>query len=80
MLNNHTVELGAQDKELTLQVVGQGWKKLYMLFSESSILNPESPFWGKILLLHHSALGVPMNWHTCLLSSVASKISPRITQ
>jgi hypothetical protein len=25
----------------------------------------------KILLLHHSALGVPINWHTCLLSSPA---------
>jgi hypothetical protein len=22
----------------------------------------------KILLLHHSALGVPKNWHTCLVS------------
>jgi hypothetical protein len=41
--------------------------------------NPESPLWGKLLLLHHSALGVPMNgilknrvvtikkvfWHCC---------------
>jgi hypothetical protein len=28
MLDNHTVKLGAQDKELVLQVAGQGLKKL----------------------------------------------------
>jgi hypothetical protein len=47
VLDNHTVELGAQDKELALKVAGQGLKKLHMLFPESSILNPKSPLWEK---------------------------------
>jgi hypothetical protein len=70
VLDDHTVELGAQDKELVLQVGWQGLKKLFfLLFLESSILNPWVILVGKILLLHHCALGVPMNWHTCLVSS-----------
>jgi hypothetical protein len=28
VLDNHTVELGAQDKDIALQVAKQGWKKL----------------------------------------------------
>jgi hypothetical protein len=63
------MELAARDKEFALQVAGQGLKKLRPLVPGSSILKSESPLWGKFLLLHHSALGVPTNWHTCLVSS-----------
>jgi hypothetical protein len=28
VLDNHTMELGAQDKDIALQVAKQGWKKL----------------------------------------------------
>jgi hypothetical protein len=47
VLNNHTVELGTQGKDLVLQVAWQGQVELFWLFPESSILNPESPLWGK---------------------------------
>jgi hypothetical protein len=45
------------------------------MFPESLILNPESPLWGKFLLLHHSPLGVPTNWNTCLVSSLFLMVS-----
>jgi hypothetical protein len=33
------------NKELVLQVAGQGLKNIFWLFPESSILNPKSPLW-----------------------------------
>jgi hypothetical protein len=62
--------VGGIRQRTCLHVAGQGLKKIHPLFPESSILNSKSPLWGKILLLHHSTLGVPTNWHTCLVSSV----------
>jgi hypothetical protein len=47
MLDNHTLELGAQEKELVLQVAEQGVRIFLRLFPESVILNPESPLWGR---------------------------------
>jgi hypothetical protein len=43
------VELGAQDKELVLKVAGQGPEETSRMFPKSSILNSESPLWGKFL-------------------------------
>jgi hypothetical protein len=62
------VELEAQDKEFVLQVAGQGLKKLSTIPQEFDI-KPRVTLVGKIFLLHRSALGVPTNWHTFLVSS-----------
>jgi hypothetical protein len=35
-------------------------------------IKPRVTFVEKILLLQHSALGVPTNWHICLVSSGSS--------
>jgi hypothetical protein len=43
VLDNHTVDLGAQDKELDLQVDWHGPKKHFWLFPDSLILNLTHP-------------------------------------
>jgi hypothetical protein len=64
VLDNHTVELVGQDKE-----TWQGFKKLHLCCPRVRYWTPNHPC-GEILLLKHCSLGVPMNWHTCLVSSI----------
>jgi hypothetical protein len=51
--------------------------ELFGQFPESSVLNPEFPHGENLLLLQHSALGVPTTWHLCLVSSPTKTISAR---
>jgi hypothetical protein len=60
---------GHKTKKLALQVVRQGLKKLRLYFPKFDIKSRVTLV-DKILLLQHSALGVPINWHTCLVSSM----------
>jgi hypothetical protein len=41
----------------------------FMTIPREFDIKPRDTLVGKILLLQHSALGVQMNWHTCLVSS-----------
>jgi hypothetical protein len=59
VLDNHLVELGMQDKEFVLQVA---WENEESFFDCSPRVRykPQVTLMGKILLLQHSALGVPI--------------------
>jgi hypothetical protein len=59
---------GHKNEELFCRLLEEEHKELFWLFPESSILTPSFPHGKNLLLLQHSALGVP-NWHTCLVSS-----------
>jgi hypothetical protein len=63
MLDNHSVELGTQDKEIIVQVAWREWRELFQLFPESSILTLIYSREENLLLLQHCALGVPTKWH-----------------
>ena len=63
VLDNHTVELGAQDKNFVLQVARRGWRRS-ALDPRVFDINPRVTLVGKTRLLHHSALGVPTSWHS----------------
>jgi hypothetical protein len=69
MLDNHMVELVVQDKQVALQVAGQGLKKLSLLFPESSILTPSHPYGEDSVATSLCTWSVPINWHTCLVTS-----------
>jgi hypothetical protein len=43
VLDNHSVELGTQDKEFVLQVAWQEWKEIFRLFPKSSIFTLSHP-------------------------------------
>jgi hypothetical protein len=73
VLENHSVELETQDEEFFCRLLEEEWKELFRLFPESSIFNLEFPRGENLLLLQHSALGVP-TWHLCLVSSVMTLI------
>jgi hypothetical protein len=73
------------NKCFELKVFSKEWRALIRNFlSEGSVaikvnddipqefdIKPRVTLVGEILLLHHSAIRVPMNWHTCLVSSRA---------
>jgi hypothetical protein len=59
---------GHKNEELFSRLLEEERKELFRLFPESSILTPSFPHGENLLLLQHSALGVP-TWHTCLVSS-----------
>jgi hypothetical protein len=69
VLDNHSVELGHKTRRLFCRLLEEERGELFWLFPESLILNPEFPRGEYILLLQHSALGVPMSWHLFLVSS-----------
>jgi hypothetical protein len=77
MLDNDTVELETQGFTL-LYFAGlleeDRKRQLFAQFPESSILNLESPLWGK-LLTTHTALGVPtfQEFLLVLFSSISGK-------
>jgi hypothetical protein len=62
---------GHKNEELFCRFLEEERWELFWLFPESSILTPSFPRGENLLLLQHSALGVP-TWHTCLVSSGAS--------
>jgi hypothetical protein len=68
VLDNYSMELGTQDKKLVLQVAWRERRDFSTVPQEFDI-KPQVTHVGKILLLQHSALGVPTKWHTCLVSS-----------
>jgi hypothetical protein len=63
VLDNHSVELGKQDKEIALQVAWRERRELFWLFPESSMLILSYPRGKNLLMLQHSALGVPTKWN-----------------
>jgi hypothetical protein len=68
VLDNHSVELETQERGIVLQVAGRRTSGAFLTVPREFDINPEFPSWENLLLLHHSALGVP-TWHTCLVSS-----------
>jgi hypothetical protein len=59
---------GHKNEELFCKLLEEERVGLIRLFPESSILTPSFPRGENLLLLQHSALGVP-TWHTCFVSS-----------
>jgi hypothetical protein len=62
VLDNHSVELGTQDKELFLGCLTRTERAFATVPREFDI-NPEFLHGENLLLLQHSALGVPTKWH-----------------
>jgi hypothetical protein len=60
---------GHKTRKLFCRLLEEERYELFRLFPESLILNPEFPQGENLLLLQHSALGVPKSWHLCLVSS-----------
>jgi hypothetical protein len=69
VLDNHSVSWGHKNKELFCRLLEEERAELFQQFPKSSILTPSFPHGENLLLLQHSALGVP-TWHTCLVSLV----------
>jgi hypothetical protein len=63
VLDNHLVKLEMQDQEIVLQVAWWEQRELFRLFPESLIFTLSHPYGKKLLMLQHSALGVPTKWH-----------------
>jgi hypothetical protein len=59
---------GHKNEELFCRLLEEERAELYRMFPESLILTPSFLRGENLLLLQHSALGVP-TWHTCLVSS-----------
>jgi hypothetical protein len=58
-------------RKLFCRLLEEERRELSRLFSESSILNPGFSHGKNLLLLQHSALGVPTSWHLCLVLSAS---------
>jgi hypothetical protein len=56
-----TTSWGYKVVVLLLQVARRVKKRNHLSFPREFDINPESPLWRKLLLLHYSALGVPMS-------------------
>jgi hypothetical protein len=69
VLDNHSVELGTQDEEIVLQVAWRRMSVAFLTAPREFDIKPEFPRGKNLLLLQHSALGVPMSWHLFLVSS-----------
>jgi hypothetical protein len=54
---------GHRIRKLFCKLLEEEQQDLFRLFPESSILNPEFSRGNNLLLLQHSALGVPTSWH-----------------
>jgi hypothetical protein len=67
VLDNHSVEVGTQERGNVLQVTRRRTTRAFATVSREFDINPEFPRGKILLLLQHSALGVP-TWHTCLVS------------
>jgi hypothetical protein len=50
VLDNHSVELGTQERGIVLQVARRRTTRAFLTVPESSILTPEFPLWGKFTL------------------------------
>jgi hypothetical protein len=62
VLDNHSVELGTQDKEIILQVADENEESFLDCPREFDI-NPKFPRGENLLLLQYSTLRVPTKWH-----------------
>jgi hypothetical protein len=62
VIHNHSVELGIQDKEIVLHFCLTKIKRASSTIPQEFDINPELSSWGNLLLLQHSALGVPTKW------------------
>jgi hypothetical protein len=76
ILDNHSVELGTQERGIVLQVAGRRTSGAFSTVLREFDINPEFPRGEILLLVHHSVLGVP-TWDTCLVSSMAMKRQQR---
>jgi hypothetical protein len=68
VLENHSVELGTQERGIVLQVAGRRRSGAFSNVPQEFDINSSFLHGENLLLLQHSALGVP-TWHTCLVSS-----------
>jgi hypothetical protein len=57
VLDNHSVELGTQDKEIVLIRM----KRAFTTVPREFDINPKFPHGENLMLLQHSAIGVPMS-------------------
>jgi hypothetical protein len=69
VLDNHTVELGAQDKDIALHVARQGWKKLRVC-SPRVRYKPRVTLVGKISLAATLYLGSQRSDTLVVVSSI----------
>jgi hypothetical protein len=69
VLHNHTVELGGTSQITCFACCLTRTEETFSNVPREFDIKPQVTLMRKILLLHYSALGVPMNWYTCLVPS-----------
>jgi hypothetical protein len=63
VLDNHSIELGMQDKEIFFAGYLTRTKRAFSTVPREFDIIPEFPHGENLFFIHHSVLGVPMKWH-----------------
>jgi hypothetical protein len=73
VLDNHSLELGTQDKEVVLQVAWRTTRAFSSVIWEFDI-KPRVFLWGKLFLVQYSAFRVPTSWAPLLSVIIRSRV------